>query len=148
MSYIPSTDAGLEAWALNFKTLLAASPTTYGLTAGNATSVTTVYTAWHSAYLAAADLPSRTKIQVQAKNTAKTNLLAIVRPFAQQIRANAAVLDADNHTFSSHPLFFALFNTASHTFCVSSASRNVGGQGLPVARDSRKSATWWMNVCS
>src|SRR3954469_635585 len=95
MSYIPSTDAGLEAWALNFKTLLAASPTTYGLTSGNATSVTTVYTAWHSAYLAAADLPSRTKIQVQAKNTSRTNLLAIVRPFAQQIRANAAVLDAD-----------------------------------------------------
>jgi hypothetical protein len=93
--YIPQTDAGLESWALNFKTLLAASPTTYGLTSGNATSVTSSYTAWHSAYVAAADKPSRTKTLVQAKTTAKTNLLALVRPFAQTIRNNPAVLDSD-----------------------------------------------------
>jgi hypothetical protein len=94
-SYIPQTDAGLEAWALNFSTLLTAAPTTYGLTSGNATTVASVYSAWHTAYLAAVDKPSRTQIQVQAKNTAKANLLAVVRPFAQQIRANASVSDAD-----------------------------------------------------
>src|SRR4028118_1270092 len=51
-------------------------------------------------------------------------------------------------TFSAHPLFLALLSTASQTFCVSSASRNVGGQGLPLAAASRKAATWGVNVCS
>src|SRR3954467_6589768 len=92
-TYIPQTDSGLDVWASNFSTLLTAAPTTYGLTSGNATTVASVYTTWHAAYLAAADKPSRTPIKVQAKNTAKTNLLAIVRPFAQQIRANASVTD-------------------------------------------------------
>ena len=43
---------------------------------------------------------------------------------------------------------FALFSTASHTRCVSSASRNVGGHGLPLPNASRKSATWWVKECS
>jgi len=38
--------------------------------------------------------------------------------------------------------------TASVTYSVASASRKVGDAGLPLARPSRKSAAWWMKVCS
>ena len=41
----------------------------------------------------------------------------------------------------THCFFLALASTASHTFCVSSASRNVGPAGLPVSKPFRKSAT-------
>jgi hypothetical protein len=50
-------------------------------------------------------------------------------------------------TFVHAPLF-ALSSTASQIFCVSSASRKVGPAGLPVARPSRKSATWWTKPLS
>ena len=42
----------------------------------------------------------------------------------------------------SHRLVRADLSTASHTYCVSSASRKVGLAGLPVATPSRKSASW------
>src|SRR6266850_2841723 len=48
----------------------------------------------------------------------------------------------------SHWRVFADFNTASVTQSVASPSRNVGGVCLPSPRPSRKSANWWMNVCS
>ena len=43
---------------------------------------------------------------------------------------------------------FAESRIASHTYCVSSASRNVGGHGLPLPIASKKSATWFTKLCS
>ena len=63
-SYIPSKDAQLDDWALNFKTLIAATPTNYGLVAADATAITNAYTSWHTAFLAATNPSTRTKATV------------------------------------------------------------------------------------
>ena len=90
-SYLPSKDADLDTWLNNFKTLIAASPTTYGVVAGDATAITNAYTNWHTAYLAAANPSTRTKVTVGTKNDQKVIVLGVVRGYAATIRANAAV---------------------------------------------------------
>lgn len=91
--YIPKTDAGFAAWLLNFSLLLTASPTTYGLIAGDAVAVAAVNTAYQAAYPLATDPSTRTAGTVAAKNTARANAELVVRPFAVQISLNNAVTD-------------------------------------------------------
>lgn len=90
-SYIPSKDAQLDDWALNFKTLIAATPTNYGLVTADATAITNAYTSWHTAFLAATNPTTRTKATVETKNVQKANLLSVVRGYAATIRANKGV---------------------------------------------------------
>jgi hypothetical protein len=92
--YIPSRDADLDTWALNFKTLIAANPTNYGLQSADATAITNAYTSWNAAYLAANNPTTRTKATVATKNAQKANLLTVVRGYAATIRVNHAVSDA------------------------------------------------------
>jgi len=89
--YIPATDAGFSAWILNFSTLITATPTAYGLTAGNATTIAAQNTAYQAAYTAANDPSTRTPETVAAKDAARAAATAVVRPFAMQINASAAV---------------------------------------------------------
>ena len=49
---------------------------------------------------------------------------------------------------SVHAPLFAESRIASRINCVRSASRKSGMAGLPVERLSRKSATWWVKLCS
>jgi hypothetical protein len=93
-SYIPAREADMDNWILNFKSLIAANPTSYGLAVGDATAITTAYTNWHAAYLAAVNPTTRTKATVATKNTQKTVVLGVVRGYADTIRINAAVSDA------------------------------------------------------
>lgn len=93
--YIPAQDSLFDLWLLNFSTLLTANPALYGLTAGNATAVALSNTNWHAAYLLAIDPPTRTKPSVAAKDAARSDALAVVRPFAIQIRNNAGVANID-----------------------------------------------------
>src|SRR3954464_13225947 len=51
--FLPDTDAGLLAWSLNFKTLITATPTAFGLTSALATSYGTLHDAYASALAAA-----------------------------------------------------------------------------------------------
>jgi hypothetical protein len=90
-SYIPSRDADLDTWALNFKTLIAATPTNYGLVAADGTAITNAFNSWHTAYLAAVNPSTRTHGTVETKNLQKANLLSVVRGYAATIRANKAV---------------------------------------------------------
>lgn len=90
-NYLPSQENALDAWLNNFKTLIAASPTTYGLVAGDATALTAAFTSWHAAFLAATNPPTRTKSTVETKNIQKANILGLVRNYAATIRANIAV---------------------------------------------------------
>lgn len=93
-SYIPSREADMDEWVNNFKTLIAASPTTYGLVTADGTALTTAYTNWHTAYLAAVNPTTRTPATVATKNTQKAAVLTVVRGYAATIRANMAVSDA------------------------------------------------------
>lgn len=92
-SYIPSRDSQLDPWLQNFKTLIAATPTNYGLVAADATAITTAYTSWHTAYLVATNPTTRTQATVMTKNLQKTAVLSVVRGYAATIRANRAVTD-------------------------------------------------------
>jgi hypothetical protein len=93
-SYIPSREADLDTWLANFKTLIAATPTSYGLVAADGTAITNAFNAWHTAYLAAVNPTTRTKATVTTKNEQKAIVLGVVRGYATVIRANAAVSDA------------------------------------------------------
>lgn len=93
ISYIPTTDSGLADWLLNFSTLVSANFAAYGLTSGNATTIAAQNTSYQAAYAAATDPSTRTPSTVAAKDAAKTSALAVVRPFAMQINANAGVTD-------------------------------------------------------
>lgn len=93
-SYIPAKDADFSNWLLNFATLIAANPTDYGLVAGDATAISAQNTAFQAAYTAAIDPSTRTPATVAAKDTARYNAENVVRPYAQNVRLNAAVSDA------------------------------------------------------
>jgi hypothetical protein len=92
--FIPSSDAALEAWLLNFKTLIAATPTNYGLVVADATVITNSYVAWHSAYVAATTPTTRNHVTIAAKDAQKILTVDVVRTYSTTIRANTAVSDS------------------------------------------------------
>lgn len=92
--YIPPRDADFESWFDNFSTLITGAPTSYGLIAGDAVIIAGKYTAWNSAYLTATTPATRTSANIAAKDAARADAEATIRPYAQRIRANGAVSDA------------------------------------------------------
>ncbi len=102
--YIPSRDSALDAWADNFQSVIAASPTTYGLGAVDAAAITTAFNTWHAAYLLGGSSGSppvpinpatKTPVTVAAKNSAKIAMVGLDRSYAAQIRLNPGISNAD-----------------------------------------------------
>lgn len=91
--YIPATDSGLNAWAINFDSITAVDFLALGLTAPEAAAITAATAAFSAALTAATDPGTRTPVTIAAKNTAKAALLATVRPLAQRIAINPAIDD-------------------------------------------------------
>lgn len=92
-SFLPDKDTALLAWSLNFSTRITATPTAYGLVAGDATAYATLHTSFATA-LAAVDPGERSKSLVAAKNTARTTLKNSARLLAKRVEGTAAVTDA------------------------------------------------------
>lgn len=90
-SYIPTKDADFQNWILNWITLLTASPATYGVTAADAAAQTALYNTWYAAYGIAVNPATKTKPTVAAKNAARVNAIAGIRPLAQTIANNDGV---------------------------------------------------------
>jgi len=90
-AYIPAPDSLFAAWSANFSTLLTASPTTYGLLAGDAVAVAAAQATWLAAYNTAVNPPTRTSGTIAAKDAARAALEAMVRPLAVRIILNPAV---------------------------------------------------------
>ena len=93
-SYIPTRDADLVLWSDNFQTLIAAAPTTYGLTAPIASTITGLHNTFAAALTLSSDPSTRTPATVAAKDAARGNMVPILRLYAQQIKANTAVSNA------------------------------------------------------
>lgn len=91
--YIPPPDALFANWLLNFATLIAATPTAYGLIAGDATAISAVNTAFQAAYTVAIDPSTRTAATIAAKDGARATAEATCRPYAIAVRNNASVSD-------------------------------------------------------
>lgn len=101
--YIPRRDVDLDAWALNFTTLLTAAPATYGQTSGTAVACAAAYTAWHSAFLLVTSPSTKTPNTVALKDTQRINLLATLRPVAQAISLNPAVSSGSKVSIGVNP---------------------------------------------
>lgn len=101
-SYIPSRDVDLVPWADNFSTLLTANPSLYGVTAGDASTVAAVVTAWDNAYSVATNPSTRTPATIAAKDSAKGAMLPILRLYAQSIKANAGVTNENKVALGIH----------------------------------------------
>jgi hypothetical protein len=90
-SFIPSRDALLLDWSNNFNTLITAAPTTYGLTAAQATTYGTLNTAWSDAYTTATAPSTRTRGTIAAKNAARATLVENARLLARIVQATSTV---------------------------------------------------------
>lgn len=93
--YIPNSDALFATWLLNFSTLLTATPTVFGLVAGDAVIVAAQNTDYQAAYTASADPGTRTPVTIAAKDAARVNAEFVARPYATQISRNPAVDPGD-----------------------------------------------------
>lgn len=91
--YIPKKQLELRTWALNFSTLITAAPGVYGLVAGDAVTIAAQYAAYNVALTAAIDPATRTPTNVADKDAARASMLAVLRPYAIQIRNNVGVSD-------------------------------------------------------
>ncbi len=74
-NYLPTREADLVTWANNFNTKIAATPTAYGMTAAQATAFATLHTAWNTAYATANDPLTRSPVNIDAKNNAKSAMI-------------------------------------------------------------------------
>lgn len=101
--YIPTKDADLDLWLANFSTLITAGPPTYGLVAGDATAIATAVANWAAAYALVTSPSTKTAQAVSDKDTQKTTVLGIVRPYAQQISLNAGVTSANKIALGLNP---------------------------------------------
>lgn len=81
--FIPPKDADLSAWATNFSTVITASPATYGLVAGQATTFATLKTAFVSALATATNPGTRTPAAIAAKDSARSAMVANARVLAR-----------------------------------------------------------------
>jgi hypothetical protein len=93
-NYLPSKESELKVFAANFAALVTATPVTYGLVAGDATQISAAATDFATKYDLAFNPATRTAATIDAKNTAKNTLTAILRGYAMQIKSNRAVTDA------------------------------------------------------
>jgi hypothetical protein len=89
--YIPPQDNLFDSWFDNFKTLIAANPTDYGLIAGDATNITNAWTPWHAAYLTATNPSTRTSPAVAQKDALRVAAEIVIRPYSQQIARNGGL---------------------------------------------------------
>jgi hypothetical protein len=93
VTFFPSSDTALLAWSLNFSTILTASPTTYNITAAQATAYAAVHATFATA-LAACDPANRNKANVEAKNTARTTLKTQAKLLASMVNGSSTVTNA------------------------------------------------------
>lgn len=101
--YIPPKDADLANWAANFSDRITATPGTFGLLAADAVSIATVVTPFLAAYSTAINPSTRTPVTVAAKDSARTNMLDLVRQYAVAVSLNAGVLTSDKIDLGVNP---------------------------------------------
>lgn len=93
--YIPNTDADFDTWLQNFASVIAGAPSTYFLTAGDATSISIQATAFDAAYVLATGGGTRGPSTIADKDAARTTAEQVVRPYASTIAGNPAISNMD-----------------------------------------------------
>jgi hypothetical protein len=90
-NWLPTKEATLQQFAVNFSSKITAAPTSYGLVVGDATALASLVTSYTSTLATATNPTTRTKTAVTNKNVAKAQLVADIRVLAKRIQANPAV---------------------------------------------------------
>ncbi|MEM6457916.1 MAG: hypothetical protein AAF710_00830 [Planctomycetota bacterium] len=85
-NYVPRQENLLAKWAANLSNKLSADPTAYGVTAEQAGELAGAVGSFGALYAQATDPDTRTKPNIAAKNTAKKQMLATIRPLVQTIQ--------------------------------------------------------------
>jgi hypothetical protein len=108
--YIPPKDADAVNWATNFAATITANPGLYGLTAGDASAITTASSAFSAAYAigggsyhSPVNPATKTPTTTQDKVNARVSMEAILRPYAIQISRNAGVSSGDKIAVGVNP---------------------------------------------
>jgi hypothetical protein len=83
----PAADQALLVWAQNFDTLITATPTAFGLVAGDATAFHALALDYTTRLATATTPATRNKISVAAKDTSKLALVAKVRQLIRLVTA-------------------------------------------------------------
>lgn len=101
--FIPTGDTAFRNWSLNFSTLITASPTTYGLVAGDATAYAALHSTYAAALTAATDPATRTSVTVAAKDAARAAAVAKARELAAKVQATTTVTPAQKTSLGITP---------------------------------------------
>jgi hypothetical protein len=135
--YIPNKDAAFGAWLDNFSATLTAAPASYGMTTAQAAGVAAVTAAWDAAYALVTSPATKTATTVQAKNEARINATATVRPLAQQISLNAGVTTDQKTAIGVNPrTSVPVPITAPTTYPSLTLTSIIGGNQVISYRDS------------
>ena len=93
--FLPQTDAALLAWSVNFLNVLqAGTALEYGVSAAQITQYASLHAAFAAAYQTAKEPNTRTKPNVNTKDTAREALKNDARLLAQLVAGTATVTDA------------------------------------------------------
>ncbi len=90
-NFVPRRDEALALWAGNLSALVSAGAGSYELLPADAMALAALTSAFDSTLSAAKNPGTRTPVAVAAKNTARVNLVALVRSLARRIQATASV---------------------------------------------------------
>lgn len=91
VTYIPPREADFVNWITNFNTLIQASPSTYGISTSDASTLASLTSTYLAAYAVATTPSTRTPDAVAAKNAARVNVTAFARLLSSQIQLNQGV---------------------------------------------------------
>jgi hypothetical protein len=89
--FFPSREADIVTWTTNFKTLITATPTAYGLTAAQATAYGAKSDDFIAKHQAANDPSTRSPSAIVAKDVSKAVLAAEARMLARIVQATPSV---------------------------------------------------------
>lgn len=89
--YIPGPDEDVQAFGANYSTRITATPTAYGLVAGDATAIAALQAAFTTALTASTNPVTRTPVTVQTKDLARANLVAGLRAKSKLVQAYASI---------------------------------------------------------
>ena len=89
--FLPRKDATLASWSGNFSTLITATPTAFGLLAGDATALATLQAAFVAKLGIASTPNTRTPTSIMAKDTARAQLRADIQALVKRIQATLSV---------------------------------------------------------
>lgn len=90
-AYLPARDADLLAWAQSFSAHITATPTVYGLVAGQATVLAGLVTAYQTALATATNPATRTKPSVAAKDDARNALVLLIQSYVAIVQGYPAI---------------------------------------------------------